>query len=69
MLVLTRRTSESITIPACELTVTVLSIRGRSVRLGVSAPRTVQVHRSELIEVALPPGASPAANLPLRPSQ
>ena len=47
MLVLTRRANQSIVIGR-DVTVTVLEIRGDQVRLGISAPREVSVHREEV---------------------
>ena len=47
MLVLTRRTGESIVI-GDEVRVVVLEVRGDTVRLGIEAPRSVQVHRAEV---------------------
>jgi len=47
MLVLTRRAGESIVI-GDEIRVVVLDVRGDTVRLGIEAPRTVQVHRAEV---------------------
>lgn len=47
MLVLSRRTNESIMIGQ-EVVVTVLEVRGDTVRLGITAPRTVDVHREEI---------------------
>lgn len=47
MLVLTRRIDESIII-GNEIVVTVLEVRGDQVRLGIKAPRSVQVHREEV---------------------
>ena len=49
MLILGRRVGEQIVVPACRLTVTVLGIDGRKVRLGISAPRSVTVHRKEVL--------------------
>lgn len=48
MLVLSRRVGESIVI-ADDITITVLEFRGDVVRLGVDAPRSVQVRRQELL--------------------
>ena len=48
MLVLTRRIRESIKIGEAE--VKVLGIKGRYVRLGVSAPLAVPVHREEIYD-------------------
>jgi carbon storage regulator len=48
MLVLSRKLGEKIVIPQSQLSVTVIGIQGNSVRLGVSAPPEVAVHREEL---------------------
>jgi carbon storage regulator len=48
MLVLTRKAGEKIVVPQCQLIVTVLDITAGRVRLGVSAPRGVAVHREEV---------------------
>jgi carbon storage regulator len=47
MLVLTRRTGESVMI-GDDVVITVLECRGDVVRLGIKAPRDVQVHREEV---------------------
>lgn len=47
MLVLSRRLGESVVI-GHDITVTVLEVRGEMVRLGIDAPRSVQVHREEV---------------------
>lgn len=48
MLVLSRRVGESIVI-GDDVTVTVLEVRGDVVRVGIQAPRSVAVHREELL--------------------
>jgi carbon storage regulator len=48
MLVLTRRTGESIVI-GDQIVVTVLEVRSDQVRIGIEAPRSVQVHREEVV--------------------
>ncbi len=48
MLVLSRRVGESVMI-GDDVIVTVLDVRGEVVRLGVAAPRSVAVHREELL--------------------
>jgi carbon storage regulator len=48
MLVLSRRVGESIVI-GDDVTVTVLEVRGEVVRIGIDAPRSVAVHREELL--------------------
>ena len=47
MLVLTRRANQSIVIGS-EVIVTVLEVRGDQVRLGITAPRRIDVHREEV---------------------
>ena len=49
MLILTRRVNESLMI-GDQITVTVLEVKGRQVRLGVNAPKEVPVHRKEVYE-------------------
>lgn len=48
MLVLTRRTGQSIMI-GDDIVVTVLEVKGDQIRLGISAPRDVAVHREEVL--------------------
>ncbi|HJQ05019.1 MAG TPA: carbon storage regulator CsrA [Nocardioides sp.] len=48
MLVLSRRVGESVVI-GDDVTVTVLEVRGDVVRIGIDAPRSVTVHRAELL--------------------
>lgn len=47
MLILTRRIGETIMV-GDEVTVTVLGVKGNQVRLGVSAPKSIPVHREEI---------------------
>jgi carbon storage regulator len=49
MLILTRRVGETLMI-GNDVTVTVLSIKGSQVRLGINAPKDVAVHREEVYE-------------------
>jgi carbon storage regulator len=49
VLVLSRRVGERIVI-GNDVVVTVLEVRGDIVRIGVDAPRSVTVHRSEVID-------------------
>ena len=49
MLVLTRKAGESIVIGS-DVIVTVIELRGGQVRVGIDAPREVQVHREEVYE-------------------
>ena len=48
MLVLSRKLGEKIVIPQSKLSVTIIEIQGNRVRLGISAPPEVAVHREEL---------------------
>ena len=49
MLILTRRVNEKLMV-GDDVTVTVLSISGNQVRIGVNAPRHVPVHREEIYD-------------------
>ena len=75
MLVLTRRAGESVII-GDDVIVTVLEARGDVIRIGIQAPRDVQVHREEVykeLQQANREAASPtedaveAVNRMLRP--
>lgn len=48
MLVVSRRAGESVAI-GDEVVVTVLEVRGDVVRVGIDAPRSIPVHRAELL--------------------
>lgn len=56
MLLLSRKEGEEILLPDLGIRVEVVRIHGNRVRLGVTAPREIAVHRSELL--------SPEARLP-----
>jgi carbon storage regulator len=47
LLILTRRVGESVMI-GDDIIVTVVEVRGDSIRLGIQAPRSVDVHREEV---------------------
>lgn len=49
MLVLSRQRDEAIMI-GDQIEITVVDIRGDKVRLGIAAPRQVQVHRKEVFD-------------------
>ncbi|MCU4185047.1 carbon storage regulator CsrA [Acidiferrimicrobium sp. IK] len=49
MLVLTRSANQSIVI-GHDIVLTVLEVRGDQVRIGIDAPREIQVHRMEVFQ-------------------
>jgi carbon storage regulator len=59
MLVLSRKSNERIRIG--EIEVVVLEIRGKRVRLGISAPREISVERAELTQPRLSTATQPTA--------
>ncbi len=65
MLVLTRRANQSIMI-GHEIVVTVLEVRGDQVRLGIKAPRSIDVHREEIF-AQLQQANRDAAQVPKQP--
>jgi carbon storage regulator len=64
MLVLTRRAGESVMI-GDDVVITVLEVRGDVIRLGIRAPRDIQVHREEIyreLQASNREAASPTAD-------
>ncbi|HEJ2669796.1 TPA: carbon storage regulator CsrA [Pseudomonas aeruginosa] len=49
MLILTRRVGETLMV-GDDVTVTVLGVKGKQVRIGVNAPKEVAVHREEIYQ-------------------
>ncbi|WP_026559728.1 carbon storage regulator CsrA [Bacillus sp. J37] len=47
MLVLTRKLNESIQIGE-NIEITILSIKGDQIKLGISAPKDIEIHRKEV---------------------
>ncbi len=60
MLVFSRKTGEEIVLPKHGVTIGVVAIGGKRVRLGISAPCDIPVHRREILEQTAEPG--PAAS-------
>jgi carbon storage regulator len=57
MLVLSRKKGESIVVNE-NITVTVLDVKGNTVRLGIEAPKDIAIHRQEVyvkIQETVPP--------------
>jgi len=61
VLVLTRRIGESVRIDG-EIEVTLLDIKGDSVRIGVKAPRETRIQRSEIVDAVVAENVSAAAD-------
>jgi carbon storage regulator CsrA len=64
MLILSRRIREKVVLPGLGVTLEVLAIWGRTVHLGIVAPREVKVLREELVGKPRPdadPKEQPAA--------
>ena len=63
MLVLSRRLGESLVI-GDDIVISVLEVKGDVVRIGVDAPRSVQVRRKELLEEVAATNQSAASPTP-----
>ena len=62
MLILSRRVGESLVI-GDDVSVTVLSINGNQVRVGIDAPKEVSVHREEIYDrIQSEAGVAPKSN-------
>ncbi len=48
MLILTRKRGETVLI-GDDVTVTVLGVKGQQVRIGIDAPKDVEIHREEVV--------------------
>jgi carbon storage regulator CsrA len=68
VLVLTRRANQSIMI-GDDVVVTVLDVRGDQVRIGIKAPRSVDVHREEVFVVLQRNGGRDHVDEPSEPSE
>lgn len=69
MLILSRRADEDIVLsipeglPAQRVTVTVLSVMGKQVRIGIEADKAIEVHRAE-VQQYIDSGHDTRANTP-----
>lgn len=68
MLVLSRKKNESIVINN-DITITVVEIRGDKVRLGISAPKDVPVHRQEVYEAIHGTSSRPGEPITVKPAE
>jgi carbon storage regulator len=50
MLVLNRKIGEQIQMPDHDISITVLAVKGKTVRLGITAPDHIHVVRSEILQ-------------------
>jgi carbon storage regulator len=64
MLVLSRKIGERIVVPGCKLEIAVVAVNGKTVRLGISAPPEVEVHREEVWRADQPTHVPPRARKP-----
>lgn len=62
MLILTRKEDQSVVFPNCGIIVHVLSVKGRTIKLGFEAPKDVEVLRGELLGDTNPPPAGKTAS-------
>ena len=49
MLILTRRVGETVLV-GNDVTVTIVGVKGKQIRIGINAPKDVAVHREEIYE-------------------
>ena len=49
MLILTRKVGETLMVGS-DVTVTVMAVHGNQVRIGINAPKDVEVHREEIYD-------------------
>jgi carbon storage regulator len=59
MLVLSRKLGERVLVPHCDLAITIVSIEGNTVRLGITAPAEIGIYREELWQKVCQEGTLP----------
>jgi carbon storage regulator CsrA len=64
MLVLSRKIGESILVPQFGLSLTVVAVKGKTVRLAFSAPPEIEIVREEILHQVRPPARRPPAEGP-----
>lgn len=67
MLALTRKLGEAITIGS-DIRVVVLQVKGGAVRLGIEAPRSVEIHRDEVYARIMEQNRLAASSVPVKPA-
>jgi len=67
MLIMTRRTSETIVVgEKGDVRITVLGVKGNQVRIGVEAPKSTPVHREEVFNRIQAKNHPPSGRRPMR---
>jgi len=66
MLVLSRQKNESIMI-GDDVEIIIVDVRGDKVRLGITAPKTISVHRKEVYNAIQQEKAQQQTNEPVKP--
>ncbi len=68
MLVLSRRLHEAIVFPGLNITIQVVEVKGGGVRIGIEAPKDIQVLREELLQDPSEASVTSGRNAKYQPS-
>jgi len=68
VLILTRRVAESVRI-GDDITVVVLGVKGKQVRIGIDAPKDIAVHREEIVDKIRREGTAKGKAAPSQPQR